>query len=284
MLAFTKRNILLYFRDKMSISFSMLAVLILVGLYVFFLGDITSKGLPDFPSKTALLNAWFLAGILAVASTTTTLGAFGLLVEDRSSHRYKDFYASPVARPKLIGGYIGSALFIGTAMSLFTFIVAEVLFVISGEPPISWQYALRVCGVTVLAVTSSSAMVLFIVSFFKTSSAFAAASTVVGTLLGFLAGIYIPIGTLPEYLQTIVKLFPVSHSASLFRQILMDVPLVDAFSSAPIEMKKDFMTLLGVQYEVNGKVIESKWSVFYLIGTTIVFTILSLFILRRKNN
>ena len=77
-------------------------------------------------------------------------------------------------------------------------------------------------GVILLSVVSSGSMVLLVVSFFKTSNAFAAASTVIGTLLGFLAGIYIPIGTLPDYLQTIVKLFPVSHSAALFRQILME--------------------------------------------------------------
>lgn len=282
MLAFTKRNILLYFRDKLSVFFSMLSVLILIGLYVFFLGDLTAKGLPDFPSKKSLLNAWFLAGILAVASMTTTLGAFGLFVEDRSSKRYMDFYASPIARSKLIGGYIGSALFIGIVMSLFTFIAAEISFVISGEPVISWTRALFLCGVIVLAVTSSSAMVLLIVSFFRTSHAFAAISTVVGTLLGFLAGIYIPIGALPDYLQTIIKLFPVSHSAALFRQLLMETSLMEAFKDAPIGMKEDFMKSMGVHYELNGQIIDKKWSVLYLIGTTIVFFALSLLVLRKK--
>ncbi len=282
MLVFTKRNVLLYFRDKISVFFSMLAVLILVGLYVFFLGDLTSKGLPEFPSKKTLLNAWFLSGILAVASMTTTLGAFGLLVEDRSSKRYMDFYASPIARFKLIGGYIGSALFIGFVMSLFTFIVAEISFIISGEPIINWQNALSVCGIIVLAVTSSSAMILLIVSFFKTSNAFAAASTVIGTLLGFLAGIYIPIGTLPEYLQTIVKLFPVSHSAALFRQVLMESSLIEAFQYAPDEIKEDFMKSMGVHYELNGQMLSKKWSVSYLIGTTIIFFTISLLVLRKK--
>lgn len=282
MLVFTKRNVLLYFRDKMSVFFSMLAVLILVGLYVFFLGDLTSKGLPEFPSKKTLLNAWFLSGILAVASMTTTLGAFGLLVEDRSSKRYMDFYASPIAWFKLIGGYIGSALFIGFVMSLFTFIVAEISFIISGEPIINWQNALSVCGIIVLAVTSSSAMILLIVSLFKTSNAFAAASTVIGTLLGFLAGIYIPIGTLPEYLQTIVKLFPVSHSAALFRQVLMESSLIEAFQYAPDEIKEDFMKSMGVHYELNGQMLSKKWSVSYLIGTTIIFFTISLLVLRKK--
>ncbi len=56
MIAFAKRNILLYFRDKTTVFFSLLAVIILIALYVLFLGDMTSKGLPDFPAKKAVLT------------------------------------------------------------------------------------------------------------------------------------------------------------------------------------------------------------------------------------
>ena len=89
---------------------------------------------------------------------------------------------------------------------------------------LSFGKMIAASGVVILAVLASASMVLLLVSFFKTSNAFAAASTVIGTLLGFLAGIYIPIGSLPDYLQTIVKFFPVSHSAALFRQVLMETP------------------------------------------------------------
>ncbi|WP_245698240.1 ABC transporter permease [Sporosarcina ureilytica] len=280
--AFTKRNILLYFRDKTSVFFSMLAVIILIGLYVFFLGDVTSKGLPDFPSKKSLLHSWFLAGVLAITSMTTTLGAFGILVEDRANKRYMDFYASPISRAKLVGGYIISALFVGFVMCLSTLIVAYVFFNLKGESQIALSHLPYLIGVILLSVLSSSAIVLFIVSFFKTSNAFAAASTVLGTLLGFLAGIYIPIGTLPDYLQTIVKLFPVSHSASLFRQILMESAMLDAFAQAPIDMKESFQLGMGVHYRVDGVLIQSRWSVYYLIGTTIVFSCLSLILMRKK--
>lgn len=283
MISFTKRNLLLYFRDKATVFFSMLSVMILIGLYVLFLGDLTSNNLPDFPSKKMFVNTWFLAGILAVTSMTTTLGALGILVEDRSSNRYMDFYASPIARTKLIAGYIGSALLIGFIISLFTLITANFFFVVSGESAIEWRKFFLLCGVMFLSVTSSGAIVLFIVSFFKTSNAFAAVSTVIGTLLGFLAGIYIPIGALPDYLQTIVKLFPVSHSASLYRQILMDALIVEAFMDIPLELKNDFMTGMGVQYEFKGKLLNKRWSVLYLVGTTVLFFILSTLVLRKKN-
>src|SRR5690625_4369274 len=118
MWAFTKRNILLYFRDKVAVFFSLFAVLILIALYVLFLGDLTAEAIPEFPSKNALLISWFIAGILAVTSMTTTLGAFGILVEDRANRRSLDFYAAPIPRAKLVSGYIFCAIFVGILMCL----------------------------------------------------------------------------------------------------------------------------------------------------------------------
>ncbi|QUW22411.1 ABC transporter permease [Sporosarcina sp. Marseille-Q4063] len=282
MIAFTKRNILLYFRDRTAVFFSLLAVFILIALYVLFLGDLTSKGLPDFPAKKQLLTSWFIAGILAVSSMTTTLGSFGILVEDRANNRVLDFHSSPISRAKLVGGYISSALFIGFFMCAFTFIVAEIFLFLSGEPLLTFDKGIMLVGVILLSVVSSGSMVLLVVSFFKTSNAFAAASTIIGTLLGFLAGIYIPIGTLPDYLQTIVKFFPVSHSAALFRQILMDTSLIDAFSNASPTLKETFLFDMGVNYKINGEKATKLFSVFYLIGTTILFFILSILVMNRK--
>jgi multidrug/hemolysin transport system permease protein len=284
MMAFTKRNVLLYSRDKTAVFFSLLAVIILIALYVLFLGDLTSKGIPDFPAKKQLLNSWFIAGILAVASMTTTLGSFGILVEDRANNRIMDFHSSPISRAKLLGGYITSALFIGFFMCTFTFFIAEIILLLSGEPQLSFDKTIKLVGVILLSVVSSASMVLLVVLLFKTSNAFAAASTIIGTLLGFLAGIYIPIGALPDYLQTIVKLFPVSHSVALFRQILMENSLVTAFSNEPTALKDTFLFDMGVNYKFFGEKSTKLFSTLYLIGTTILFFILSLLVNRRKRN
>jgi len=127
-------------------------------------------------------------------------------------------------------------------------------------------------------------MVLFIVSFLQTSNAFSAVSMVIGTLIGFLAGIYIPIGSFPDYLQFIVKLFPISHSAALLRQVLMESYLIEAFTNAPAGIKETFELDMGVFYEVNGKSISKFSSMIYLILTTILFFVLSLINMKRKRN
>ncbi|EGQ25974.1 hypothetical protein HMPREF9372_2059 [Sporosarcina newyorkensis 2681] len=282
MLAFARRNLLVYFRDKAALFFSLLAVFILIALYVFFLGDLMAEGLPDFPAKSWLLTSWILAGILAVTSVTTTLGAFGVMVEDRSTHTYLDFYASPIKRSSLFAGYVMSSIFIGFLMCLAVLFIANVVLFFSGGELLAFTQLLKIIGVSLLSVLASGSMILLLVSFFTTSNAFAAASTVIGTLLGFLAGIYIPIGNLPAYLQTIIKFFPTSHSAALFRQLLMDRPIQEAFSNAPIAVIEDFQLNMGVFFEINGSSSSLLFSVLYLLGTAFVFSFLFLTVMRWK--
>ena len=284
MWAFTKRNILLYFRDKVAVFFSLFAVLILIVLYIVFLGDLTAEAIPEFPSKEALLVTWFIAGILAVTSMTTTLGAFGILVEDRAHRRILDFYAAPIPRAKLVGGYIFSAIFVGILMCLVTFVIADIYLFSNGFGVFPFRKTVEIIALIILSVCASGAMVLFIVSFLRTSNAFSAVSMVIGTLLGFLAGIYIPIGNFPDYLQFIVKLFPVSHAAALFRQILMESYLVEAFINAPAGIKDAFELEMGVFYEVGDQWVSMLSSVIYLITTTIFFFVFSLVNMRRTGN
>src|SRR5690606_28948098 len=98
---------------------------------------------------------------------------------------------------------------------------------------LSLEAFLKVVGLTILTVLYSSFMMFFMVSFFKSNNAFATASTVIGTLIGFLTGVYIPIGELPGSVQTVVKIFPPSHSAVLLRKIMMEEAQKISFAGAP---------------------------------------------------
>lgn len=284
MMTIAKRNILLYFRDKSALFFSLLAVIILVVLYGTFLGNVISDSLPDSPAKKWLLLSWIFAGILAVTSVTTTLGAFGTLVEDCSTEANLDFFASPIKRSDLFGGYVISSIFIGFIMCLLVLLTANAIFFFLGDKILTFMQLVKVVGVISLSVISISTMILLLVSFFKTVKAFAAASTVIGTLLGFLAGIYIPIGNLPTYLQTVIKLFPTSHSAALFRQILMEQPIQETFAKAPVSAKKEFLLEMGVFYELNGSHTSPLFSVLYLTGIAILFSIVAATFMKRKRS
>ncbi|MEA5040191.1 MAG: ABC transporter permease, partial [Clostridiaceae bacterium] len=220
-----KRNLKLFFRDKSSVFFSLLAVFIIIGLYVLFLGNMLSSGMQWLgDSARFLMDSWIMAGLLAVTSLTTTMGAYGIMIEDKTNKILKDFSASPVRRSTLVGGYVLSAFVIGVIMSAVTFVLAEAYIVAYGGTLLGISAILRVFACILLAVLASSAMVFFLVSFFQSNNAFATASTVIGTLIGFLTGIYIPIGSLPASVQTAIRIFPVSHAGVLMRQIMMEAP------------------------------------------------------------
>ena len=97
MLTFAQLNLKLFFRDKSAVFFSLLAVFIIIGLYALFLGDVWTDSLSDLANARQLMDSWIMAGLLAVTSITTTMGAFGVMVDDRSKKIDKDFASELLA-------------------------------------------------------------------------------------------------------------------------------------------------------------------------------------------
>lgn len=284
--ALISRNLRVYFRDKASVFFSLLSVMIIILLYALFLGDAWA-GSSMFRGREGvrwLMDAWIMAGLLAVVSVTSTMGAYGIMVEDRSRKIIKDFYSSPLSRAGLTGGYILSAFVIGLVMSLLTSVLAVVYILArGGQLP-----ALAALGKTFLLILTSTlsntAMVLFLISFIKSTNAFSTASTLIGTLIGFLTGIYMPIGQLPPAVQTLIKVIPTSHAAALFRQTLMEQPIQLVFQGAPEEMVAEFKGAMGVTLSLGGHTFTAWEHVLVLAASFLLFSLLSLWSLSRKKN
>ena len=278
------RNLRVYFRDKASVFFSLLSVLIIILLYALFLGDAWSSG-SVFQGRAGVKNmmdSWIMAGLLAVVSVTSTMGAFGIMVEDKSRKIMKDFASSPLSRAGLTGGYILSAFLIGLLMSLVTAVFAVIYMVARGGA----FPGLPVLGKTMLLIIitslSNTSLVLFLVSFINSSNAFSTASTLIGTLIGFLTGIYMPIGQLPAAVQSIIKVVPTSHAAALLRQTLMEEPLQKVFAGAPAEMVNAFKETMGVTLSMGGKPLTPMTHVLVLTASFVIFSLLSLWSLSRK--
>ncbi len=282
MIAFTVRNLKVFFRDKSAVFFSLLAVFIIIGLYALFLGDVWVNSLTEVTNARFLMDSWIMAGLLAVTSVTTTMGAFGTMVDDSSKKISKDFYSSPVRRSSLAGGYILSAYIIGVIMSIVALIIVEIYIVINGGALLSLLSVIKVLGLILLSTFTNTALVFFMVSFFKSQNAFATASTIIGTIIGFLTGIYLPIGQLPETVQTVIKVFPISHAAALMRQIIMQAPLKDAFASAPDVYRTDFEETMGVIFKLGGHTVTALESVLVLLITALVFYALAIINISRK--
>ena len=282
MINFMKRNLLVFFKDKASVFFSLLSVFIIIGMYALFLGDVWTSSMKDVPGARNLMDCWIVAGLIAVTSVTTTMGAFGTMVEDKSKKIIKDIHSSPLPRVSIAGGYILSAFIIGVIMCVVALVLCQAYLISEGGTMFTGIQLIKIFGIILLSTFSNTALVLFFVSFFQSNNAFSIASTIIGTVIGFLTGIYIPIGQLPEGVQTVIKVFPPSHSALLLRQVIMEDAIKTGFAGAPASAVSDFKEMLGVTFQVGGKAVEPLTSILILIVSGFFFLGLSMLSLSRK--
>ena len=282
MKSFIKRNLLVFFRDKAAVFYSLLASLIVIGLYALFLGNNMTSYMDVMPDARQLVDRWLVAGLVAITSITAAMGAFGVMVEDKTKHIIQDFYTSPLRRWKLIGGYVFSAFIIGVILSVITMLVAQIYIIAQGGSLMTFaEY-----GITLLLILLGSfcntTMVFFFAYFFTTQSAFGTASTLLGTLIGFVTGIYIPIGVLPDSVQWVIKLFPTSHAVVLLRQVMTDsyfAPYQSMLSDAVIT---DIKQELGIVYFFGDTQLPAYASLLIIAGVGVLFFLLSLIHVTRK--
>ena len=273
-----KRNMMLYFRDKTNMFFSMLSVFIIIGLFVMFLGQ------GDWGSDE-IKASWLMAGVLAVASLTTAKGAFAIMIEDRVNKTGKGFYASPVKRSHITAAYMLSPFFVSVIMTIITAIAFGIYITATGGDMPGVVGLIQLVALILLSSITVTTITCYITSLIKTNSMYGTTSTIIGTLSGFLMGIYIPIGILPSVVQIVIMLFPPAHAAMLFRRVLMAEPLNNAFMYAPSdiipneEMIKD---TLGVVFRFGNMEITPIMSIVYLTFIALLFFGLSVINIRKK--
>lgn len=278
------RNLRLYFRDRLSILFSLMSIFIMLGLYILFLSDLIMSGeLETLENGREILNLWLLAGLLSIASITTTFAAYGVMIQDRSKGIIKDLYASSVPRSKLVLSYMLSSWIIGIFMSVCTFAAGEIFIVINGGALLSIPIMLKICAAMLLIVGAGSAMMFFLANFLLTESSFSNASVLLGTLIGFLMGIYIPIGTLPSFAQSIIRFFPMSQGCSIYRQLLVQEPLRTAMTQAPDAVVLEIEEALGITLSYGSIPLSLFQNIVLMGAIMLLFYLLSLAWLRYKN-
>ena len=238
--------------------------------------------LTELKNVVNLMNCWIIAELIGVTSVTANMGAFGTMIEDKSKNKIKDFYVLPIKKSKIVGGYIISSFIVGSMMSVVTLIISQIYLVYSGVDVLNFKELTEVFLIILMTSLSNSAMILFIVSLFSSEKAFSTASTIVGTLIGFITGIYLPISMLPDSVQIIVKLFPTSHGISILRQIFMKKQMDISFADVPTNYINEFKESMGVVYYINDKLVSNTTSIFILIASTIIFFFLAVLILYKK--
>jgi multidrug/hemolysin transport system permease protein len=279
-LTFTKRNLMIFFRDRAAVFFSLLAIFIAISIYAFFTRNLMA-GNAEWDGAQQLADLWAMSGIVSIMPVTTTMGAFAIMVSDRYTNVFKDFYTSPVSRASLTGGYILCAVIIGFLLTVFGLAVVAVIIAALGISIAVTNYLMAI-GVILLTTLTAASMMLFVVSLIESQRAYSSVATLIGTFVGFLTGVYMPVGMFPDGVRTIIGIFPISHATSLLRQIFMEDAISRTFEGAPAAVAENYRLDMGVFYEIGGIQTSAALNLTVLAVTAIVFFALSLARLSRK--
>lgn len=274
----------LFRRDRMLVFFSLLTVIIVILLYAIFIQktqiDAIEQLVTATPDIKNMVNEWMVAGLLSIMTVTSTLAAYGIAIKDMETKVLADFLTAPITRTKLQLSYVINAFFIGFALSLFGLICCQLFLVAVGGEWFSPGKISMLLGVVILSVTLSSVFNLFFTLLVTTQTSFSTLSTIIGTSIGFLCGVYVPLGSVPEFVQKIIMLFPISHTTVLFREILMRES-IDTVFKGNAEAASSYEVHFGVHYEWGSTLITNSYSLLFITLSIIVFTLLSLFLYSR---
>ena len=281
-----RRGMKIYFRDPIGVLTSMLTVIIIIVLYAVFLGNNLTKAIEadtaGIEKIDLFVKAWVLVGIITVMPVTLSMGIFSIKIDDDLTGTTKALMVAPISRFKIVLSYLMTALIITISFTILAFIIGYFYLAQLGLKIVSWEVVVPILGVIVVNAFCSIAMMFFVISFIKSRTSYSSISAIVGTLVGFLAGIYLPIGQLPGIVQTVMKFFPMTYSAALLRNNILDSSFKTIFADAPSSMVDSLKENLGVNLFIGNQLVTSRLAFFILISMGCLFLLLT--VLRKKKS
>lgn len=234
-LGLTKRNLLLFFKDRQTVVFSMLTSIIVLVLYLLFLKDAfvssMTGAISDYPGIRERItdaeidmctNLFLLTGILGSAMITVSYNCLTTLVKDRENKVDYDILATPIGRGRIILSYFVSAALSSILLTGVILTIGLAVIGTQGSLCMDTTQVLAAYGIVALGSVSATAVFMIVVMFFKSTGASGAFFGILSAASGFVIGAYMPISSFSSGVQTVCNLFPASHVTILLRNVLMN--------------------------------------------------------------
>ena len=234
-LGLAQRNILIYFKDRQAILFSLLTSIIVFVLYLLFLRntfvEAINQALADMPvirefvqdqDLEMFTNTKLLVGIIGSAVITIPFSCLRTVTSDRENRIDQDMLATPVRRWQIVLAYFTASALCAILMTAVILTAGLLILQMNGSLYLNAGSLLRAYAVTALGCLSSTALFMNIVLLFRSGSAASAFFGILSAVSGFIIGAYIPISQFSGRVQTVCNLFPASHITILLRNALLN--------------------------------------------------------------
>ena len=220
-----KRNIKMFFKDKGLFFTSLITPLILLVLYITFLGNVYRDSFEmafpegmEIPGKLldAAVGGQLISSLLAVCCVTVAFCSNMLMVQDKVTGARKDFMVTPVKGTTMALGYyvatlVSTLLICLVATGAGLLYLGKVGWYLSGS-----DVALLLLDVFLL-VMFGVALSSIINFFLSTQGQISAVGSIVSSMYGFICGAYMPISQFGEGLQKALSFLPGTYVTSLLR-------------------------------------------------------------------
>ena len=278
-LGLTKRNLLLFFKDKQSIIFSLLTSMIVLALYLLFLKDTfvsaMDSAMNQFPSLSSLIdkndkdmfaNLILLTGILGSAMITVPYNCLITLVKDRENKVDYDILATPLKRGQIIFSYFISAALSSVILTSIILAIGLGVIGMQGDIYLGIGEILKAFGVVALGSISATSIFMIVVLFFKSVSASGAFFGMLSAASGFIIGAYIPISQFSESVQTVCNIFPASQITIVLRNILINGLLEHMNTSLAGADQGMFVTVIKELFSFKARIFDGYLDETQMLG------------------
>lgn len=299
-LSLTKRNCLIFLRDKGAVIMSMLSMAIVLLLMGVFLGDMNVEEITDLLKKYGgardeeadLLNAkilvhyWTLAGITVVNAVMASLTVMGQMISDNAENRLASFYCAPVSKGIIALSYITASVIIGTLMCLAVAAayIAYITAIGGSIPPVSDMISAALY--TLMTVFIFSLIMYLAAMFVRSTGVWSGIGTVVGTLAGFAGAIYLPMGSLADGAAAVLKFIPILHGTSLLRRSFCGAIMEKTFEGLPEGVLEGYEDFMGITVKIGDNTLSDMSQILFisLFGLAALIAILLISRKRRASD
>jgi len=276
-----KRNIKMFFKDKGLFFTSLITPLILLVLYVTFLGNVYRDSFEmafpqgmEIPGKLldAAVGGQLISSLLAVCCVTVAFCSNMLMVQDKVTGARKDFMVTPVKGTTMALGYYVATLvstlivcLVATGAGLLYF--GKVGWYLSGNDV---AFLLLDVFLLVMFGVALSSIINF---FLSTQGQISAVGSIVSSMYGFICGAYMPISQFSEGLQKALSFLPGTYATSLLRNHALrgvfEALEADGYPSEVIDVLRDVI-------DCNVYFFDEKVGVpvmYWILGVSVVVLI-----------
>ncbi len=226
--ALVKRNCKVYFKDKGVFLPSLISPLILLFLFIAFLGNIYRDSIRDVVAGfeisdglvESIASGWLVSSLISVCAVTIAFTANTVMVQDRVTGARNDFLVAPVSERILSLSYF-IATYIVTAVMCFVALGAGFIYMAAAGWHLSAADFFLTVADTLLLVLFGTAFSSLVCSFLKSQGGVAAIEATVSAAYGFLCGAYMPLSSLTEWLRDALMFLPGTYGTGLMHLHLM---------------------------------------------------------------